>query len=87
MSTACMLHPRQQYRGLRHRYEEGVGSFGGSHNRLSHKCASNPIPGLSLLFLHHPYMLHSGIHWNFHLLVSLSFLSAMHSVAMEMVVV
>ena len=35
------------------------------------KCASNPIPGLSLLFLHHPYMLLLGIQWIFHLLVSL----------------
>ena len=29
------------------------------------KCASNPIPGLSLLFLHHPCMLLFGIHWIF----------------------
>ena len=33
------------------------------------KCASNPIPGLSLLFLHHPYMLLFRIHCIFHLLV------------------
>ena len=33
------------------------------------KCASNPIPGLSLLFLHHPHMLLFVIHWIFHLLV------------------
>ena len=38
------------------------------------KYASNPIPGLSLLFLHHPYMLLFGIHWIFHLLVDLQIL-------------
>ena len=52
---------------LCHQCEEGVSD--GLTIGYFMKCASNPIPGLSLLFLHHPYMLIFG------LLICLSVLS------------